>query len=254
MSLMDEFDMYYNQIDILGTREARPRQYREDCEGDKLLLVSADDDNTTKPDDEPLNNHICSVCNVEYIIDDSNYVCPSCGVCHPITYEDASNDSRSLTSNKSHYKHMNHLSEILNQLQGKQIFLQKDAIVADVKRVLGEKEIDYFNVRQAMKKLKYSTYYGQIYLILYELDNNQHPPTISRYREEKIKNIFHHVLREYQKIKKSFNRHSFLNYYFVLRQICIRFGYNDLVKYFPEMKTINKLNEQLAIWNQIMNN
>lgn len=224
MQLADEFDMYYNQ------------------------LVNNDD--AIEHD----NHDMCKDCNVEYIRDDVHYICPSCGICHPIMYEDAENDSRSLASNKSRYKHMNHLSEILNQLQGRQMFIQKDVVVADVKKLLENQPVTYDNVKWALRKLKYGAHYGHIYLIINELDNTQRPPSISRNREEKIKKIFKQVLIRYHQLKKTEPtlRKSFLNYNFVLHHICQMLGYNDLLCYFPLIKTKRKLIEQSAIWNKLM--
>ena len=65
-----------------------------------------------------------------------------------------------------------------------------------------------------------------------------------------ILNVFNVVSSIYDKHKPK-GRKSFLNYYFVLKQILIMLGKIEYTKYIPPLKTQSKQKELERVWNQI---
>ena len=65
-----------------------------------------------------------------------------------------------------------------------------------------------------------------------------------------ILNVFNVVSRIYEKHKPK-GRKSFLNYYFVLKQILIMLGKIEYAKYIPQLKTHSKQKELERVWDLI---
>ena len=63
-------------------------------------------------------------------------------------------------------------------------------------------------------------------------------------------NVFNVVCSIYDKHKPK-RRKSFLNYFFVLKQMLIVLGKIESTKYIPPLKTQSKQNELERVWNQI---
>ncbi len=92
------------------------------------------------------------------------------------------------------YKRINHLTEIISQLQAKEstdippkVF---ESILREIKkRKIDKNELDIFRLRRILKKLNYRKYYEHVPHIL-QIINGKEPPNFSRTDEMKIKNMF----------------------------------------------------------------
>ena len=141
----------------------------------------------------------CSNCNIEKIlhINDSYIVCKICGDAELILLENEKcNYKDNYSENKvCTYKRINHLSEILNQLQAKETTDISKEIYDKIKneltiqRIYDYSKIDCKKIKNILKKLKLNKYYEHTQHILYTLTGIP-APTITREQEENIKKIF----------------------------------------------------------------
>ena len=92
-------------------------------------------------------------------------------------------------------------------------------------------------------------YKNSIYYIFFKL-NSQPIPYITTKVYNMILNVFNVVSGIYDKHKPK-GRKSFLNYFFVLKQILIMLGKIEYTKYISPLKTRSKQKELERVWNQI---
>ena len=100
-----------------------------------------------------------------------------------------------------------------------------------------------------LKKNNIMKYKISIYYISYKL-SNQPFPYITTKEYNMILNVFDVVSAIYEKYKPK-GRKSFLNYYFVFKQILIMLGKIEYTKYIPPLKAHSKQKELERVWNQI---
>ena len=92
-------------------------------------------------------------------------------------------------------------------------------------------------------------YKNGIYYIFFKISSQPFPYV--RMREyNMILNVFNVVSSIYDKHKPK-GRKSFVNYFFVLKQILIMLGKIEYTKYIPPLKTKSKQKELERVWNQI---
>ena len=97
-----------------------------------------------------------------------------------------------------------------------------------------------------LKRCKMMKYKNSIYYVFFKL-NNQPFPYITTKKYNLIFNVFDVVSTIYDKYKPKGTK-SFLNYYFVLKQILIMRGMDQYAKYIPALKTHSKQKELERIW------
>ena len=100
-----------------------------------------------------------------------------------------------------------------------------------------------------LKRNEKTKYKNSIYSIIFKI-NGQHFPYIKTKEYNMILNVFNVVSSIYDKHKPK-GRKSFLNYFFVLKQILIMLGKIEYTKYMPLLKTQSKQKELERVWNQI---
>ncbi len=158
--------------------------------------LNAIDANYQKSKDQKKNN-MCSVpgCDGEKIITqhDGYMVCKKCGASEItlVATEKPNYNEPTQDSGTYAYKRINHLTEILSQLQAKEstdippkVF---ESIVKELKkRKIDKNELDIFRLRRILKKLNYRKYYEHVPHIL-QIINGKEPPNFSRTDEMKIK-------------------------------------------------------------------
>ena len=93
-------------------------------------------------------------------------------------------------------------------------------------------------------------YKNSIYYIFFKL-KDQHFPHITTKEYNLILNVFNVVSTIYDKYKPK-GRKSFLNYYFVSKQILIMLGKIQYAKCTPPLKTRSKHNELERVWDLII--
>lgn len=152
------------------------------------------------------------------------------------------------------YKRINHLTEIISQLQAKEstdippkVF---ESILREIKkRKIDKNELDIFRLRRILKKLNYRKYYEHVPHIL-QIINGKEPPNFSRMHEMRIKNMFREIQKPFA-IYCPKNRKNFLNYSYVLHKFCELLDLDEYIGYFPLLKNNAKLLQHDKIWKNI---
>lgn len=208
----------------------------------------------------PRRTNTCSKpdCDGEKILsqNDGYMVCKKCGLSEIIllstdkpSYKEPTQDSGSYA-----YKRINHLTEILSQLQAKEstdippkVF---ECILRELKkRKIDKNDLDIFRLRRILKKLNYRKYYEHVPHIL-QIINGKEPPNFSRKDEMKIKQMFKSIQKPFA-IYCPKNRKNFLNYSYVLHKFCELLDLDEYISYFPLLKNNAKLLQHDKIWKNI---
>lgn len=205
-------------------------------------------------------NNICSKedCGGEKRLsqNDGYMVCEKCGLAEKIlivteksNYKEPNQDTGTYA-----YKRINHLTEILSQLQAKEstdippkIF---ESILRELKkRKIDKNDLDIFKLRRILKKLNYRKYYEHVPHIL-QIINGKEPPNFTRKDEMKIKKMFRDIQKPFALYCPK-NRKNFLNYSYVLHKFCELLELDDYINYFPLLKNNSKLLQHDKIWKNI---
>jgi hypothetical protein len=209
-----------------------------------------------------INNPItanCQTCNIPLtcVLQEGIMICTMCGYQElllveqnrPIyrqTNKDASNQS---------YKRINHFTEWVNQIQGKEsteipeeIF---EKIVHEIKKekIKDTHKLSYNKMREILKKLKFNKYYEHIYYIIYRL-NGISPPNFSPELEDTLRNMFKEIQGPFLK-HCPFKRKNFLSYSYVLFKFCQLLEKDEYLQHFSLLKSREKLHIQDQIWRNI---
>lgn len=272
ISILDAFGISdKNKIDEDNEKD-------EDDNGD---ITDKNNDNKTKVDksslvDEYLScidaNYLRNVCQdalgnctkcAESLIclqQDGIMVCPSCGYQELLLVEQNRPIIRQCSkesSQASHYsyKRINHFREWCSQVQGKEstdipddVFEQ---ILQEIKKqkISDTKKITYNKMREILKKLKIHKYYEHINYIINRI-NGVPTPHFPPELEEKLCNMFKEIqgpfLRHCPKHRK-----NFLSYSYVLSCFFRILGMDEYLKYFPLLKSREKLYAQDQIFKAI---
>ncbi|AQN68285.1 poxvirus late transcription factor VLTF3-like protein [Saudi moumouvirus] len=205
-------------------------------------------------------SNICPAenCGGERILsqNDSFLVCKKCGLSESIflttdkpNYKEPTQDSGTYA-----YKRINHLTEILSQLQAKESTDIPQKVFESIKRELKKRKInkndlDIFRLRRILKKLNYRKYYEHVPHIL-QIINGKQPPNFSREDEMKIKKMFKQIQKPFA-IYCPKDRKNFLNYSYVLHKFCELLDLDEYINYFPLLKNNAKLLQHDKIWKNI---
>jgi predicted RNA-binding Zn-ribbon protein involved in translation (DUF1610 family) len=205
---------------------------------------------------------ICESCQIPKILQykESKYICPICGI-EEITFIDSDRPSFKdppPDANYFAYKRINHFNELLAQFQAKEsTHIPKDVfdmIRKEAKKERKEvKELDYEIVKGYLKKhadKKYNQYYDHIFHIINRL-NGDKPLNMTPEMESNLRYLFLQIQEPFDKYCPS-DRKNFISYNFVFYKFCQMLGYKEFLKYFPLLKSKDKLYEQEKIWQKIM--
>jgi hypothetical protein len=153
------------------------------------------------------------------------------------------------------YKRINHYQEWLNQIQGKEttdipeeIF---DKIMLELKkqRITNVKDINRQKIKDILKKLKINKYYEHIPYILNRITGIPNP-NLTQELEEKLRNMFKEIQVPFLK-HSPLVRKNFLSYSYVIHKFIQILGKDEYLKYFPLLKSREKLHQQEEIWKKI---
>lgn len=187
---------------------------------------------------------------------DGCVICRKCGLSSSIlltsekpNYNDPVQDTGTYA-----YKRINHLTEILSQLQAKEstdippkVF---EGILRELKkRKINKNDLDIFRLRRILKKLNYRKYYEHVPHIL-QIINGKEPPNFTRKNEAEIKKMFKDIQKPFA-IFCPKNRKNFLNYSYVLHKFCELLDLDEYITYFPLLKNNAKLLQHDKIWKNI---
>ena len=203
---------------------------------------------------------ICSFCgneDLQLYVNESMYCCETCWTVKKVITDNERPSYKDPPKEISYfsYKRINHYTEWLNQIQGKEttdipeeVF---DAILAELKkqRITDFKTITRQKIKEILKKLKVNKYYEHIPFILNRITGNPNP-YLSVELENKLKEMFALIqvpfLRHAPLIRK-----NFLSYSYVLHKFIQLLGQDELLQYFPLLKSREKLMQQEVIWRKI---
>ena len=208
---------------------------------------------------EDENIEICKVCknNMTCLQHDAIIVCGICGYQELLLVEQNRPILKQNTKDTSHfcYKRINHFREWCNQVQGKEstdipdeIF---EKILTEIKKekITDLKKITYLKMRDILKRLRINKYYEHINYIINRI-NGIPTPQFSPELEDKLCNMFRSIQAPFLKHCPK-DRKNFLSYSYVLYKFFQILGLNEYLKYFPLLKSREKLYVQDQIWKKI---
>lgn len=220
-------------------------------------LVSIDPTYVRKINNDVLGN--CYMCDVSLVClpHDGIMVCPNCGYQETLLVEQNRPIYKQTTKETSHfsYKRINHFNEWISQVQGKEstdipedIF---EKILAEIKKenIVDTNKISHSKMREILKKLRYNKYYEHINYIINRI-NGQPTPHFSPEVEEKLRSMFKQIQPAFIKHCPK-DRKNFLSYSYVLYKFFQLLGMDDYLRYFPLLKSREKIFAQEVIWKAI---
>ena len=204
----------------------------------------------------------CSECGhlMTIAVNETHLICGSCGVYHTyfepsvsgLTYEQ---EIHTETNIHFAYKRINHLRELLSQLQAKETSDIPEGVLDKVRaefrkaRIKTTSEITQNRVKSYLKKLGLNKYYEHTRQITNCL-NGKPPPVISNALYENFINMFTEIQEPFEKVCPK-NRKNFFSYNYVLFKFCELLGEEDSMQLFPLLKSREKLYQQDCIWKDI---
>ena len=209
------------------------------------------------------NNDInkCKDCNIEMTVKLSNgiQICENCGIQNRILIESNKPSFKDPPPEVSYfaYKRINHFNECLAQFQGKEstIVPQEvyDSLLLEIKkeRISNLATLNYYKIRQYLKKLKLNKYYEHIPHILNRI-NGIPPPVLSKSLEKKLRLMFKEIQIPFREVCPK-NRKNFLSYFYILHKFVELLELDEFKYYFPLLKDKNKLYQTDLIWKGICN-
>ncbi len=205
------------------------------------------------------NNEICYKCNIPLVClqHDAIMICNNCGYQELLLVEQNRPILRQNNKDTSHfsYKRINHFREWCNQVQGKEstdipndVF---EKILNEIKKekIMDTKKITYSKMREILKRLRINKYYEHINYIINRI-NGIPTPQFSPELEEKLCSMFRDIQGPFLKHCPK-DRKNFLSYSYVLYKFFQILGLNEYLKFFPLLKSREKLYVQDQIWKKI---
>lgn len=251
---------------ILSLKNATNEQIKElnDILNKKSMLTdeyfSKFDENYSPVNLVPANITVCSYCNDHYKLYSGYLVCPSCGNCIETldTYATLSYKEMQNYEYKSQftYDKRSHLDDWIRRFQAKenrtipQEVLDKVLLETKKERITNLNDLTEEKVKRYLKKLSLNEYYDNIIGIINRI-NGRPPFRLTFEIEEKIKSMFQSIQEPFEKYKPN-NRKNFLSYSYTLHKFFQILGLHEFSKYFPLLKSVDKLRQQDEIFQKIV--
>jgi len=205
------------------------------------------------------NNEICKKCGTSLtcLQYDAIIICESCGYQELLLVEQNRPILKQNNKDTSHfsYKRINHFREWCNQVQGKESTDIPDEVFEKIlneikkEKIQNTKIITYNKMREILKRLRINKYYEHINYIINRI-NGIPIPQFSSELEEKLCNMFRDIQGPFLKHCPK-DRKNFLSYSYVLYKFFQILGLNEYLKFFPLLKSREKLYVQDQIWKKI---
>lgn len=205
------------------------------------------------------NIEICRNCKSSLIClqHDAIMICNSCGYQELLLVEQNRPILKQNTKDTSHfsYKRINHFREWCNQVQGKESTDIPDEIFEKIlneikkEKIENTKTITYNKMREILKRLRINKYYEHINYIINRI-NGIPTPQFSPELEDKLCSMFRDIQGPFLKHCPK-DRKNFLSYSYVLYKFFQLLGLDEYLKYFPLLKSREKLYVQDQIWKKI---
>ena len=151
---------------------------------------------------------------------------------------------------------MSHLEDWLRRFQAKENrqipteILDKVILEARKERVQDLNTLTEDKVKRYLKKLNLNEYYDNVIGIINRI-NSRPPFKLTPEIENKIKMMFSQMQEPYEKHKPQ-NRKNFLSYSYTLHKIFQILGLHEFSKYFPLLKSADKLRQQDEIFKKMV--
>jgi hypothetical protein len=229
---------------------------------DKTSLVDEYLYVTSKSHVKKLNHddlEICKICknHMTCLQHDAIIICDQCGYQELLLVEQNRPILKQNTKDTSHfsYKRINHFREWCNQVQGKESTDIPDEIFEKIlneikkEKITDTRTITYNKMREILKRLRINKYYEHINYIINRI-NGIPTPQFSPELEEKLCNMFRDIQGPFLKHCPK-DRKNFLSYSYVLYKFFQILGLNEYLRYFPLLKSREKLYVQDQIWKKI---
>jgi hypothetical protein len=276
---------YYDMIEKQSNNSIKNNKFKNKSiiESFNLNIKKDDDNNSNEIEDKVIeksslvdeylaitnNNHIrkleydnrelCKNCKNPLIClqYDAIMICNECGFQEPLLIEQNKPLLKQNTKDTSHfsYKRINHFREWCNQVQGKEstdipneVF---EKILNEIKKekIADTRKITYNKMREILKRLRINKYYEHINYIINRI-NGIPTPQFSADLEEKLCSMFRDIQAPFLKHCPK-DRKNFLSYSYVLYKFFQILGLNEYLKFFPLLKSREKLYAQDQIWKKI---
>jgi hypothetical protein len=205
------------------------------------------------------NLELCKCCKSQMIClqHDAIIICEKCGYQELLLVEQNRPILKQNIKDTSHfsYKRINHFREWCNQVQGKESTDIPDEIFEKIlneikkEKIFDTKTITYTKMREILKRLRINKYYEHINYIINRI-NGIPTPQFSSELEDKLCNMFRDIQGPFLKHCPK-DRKNFLSYSYVLYKFFQILGLTEYLKYFPLLKSREKLYIQDQIWRKI---
>lgn len=273
----DEVNYYLNTSDLLNEYYSKKDGQVDDKNVEMSVIDFMNKKNKKKDTDDLINKYMveiddtiipektiqnidmCRICNSVLTLKttDSVLFCEKCGYTESIiinsekvSYKDPPRESSYFA-----YKRINHFNEWLAQFQAKETtdIPQEvyDGILVELKkdRFIDMNNLSYKTIRTILKKLKFNKFYEHIPHIINIL-NGEKAPVLTRQYEEQLRMMFKEIQTPFMEHCPP-DRKNFLSYAYVLHKFCELLELDDLLIYFPLLKSREKLQQQDKIWEKI---
>jgi hypothetical protein len=203
---------------------------------------------------------ICESCGNNMETSSGFLTCISCGACkntldchNELSYKEMQDyDYRPQFT----YEKKSHLEDWLRRFTAKenrtisQEILDKVIIEAKKEKLKDLSLLTEEKVKRYLKKLNLNDYYDNVINIINRI-NGRPPFTLTSEIEDKIKTMFQQIQEPYERYKPP-NRRNFLSYSYCLHQMFKILGLHEFAKYFPLLKSADKLRQQDEIFKKIV--
>jgi predicted DNA-binding transcriptional regulator len=253
----DELEKEVNTDNVFNCKETSGLQ-RKDIFIDYLVEVEkASVDRPIQKKSETCPNCVDST--VYHFTDTSDLVCEECGliiaslISEELTYREEQETSEKIVNYS--YKRENHFNEWLSQFQAQETTNIPPEVIEQLRNELKKikvktvDEITHARVRSLLKKLKLNKYYEHVPYITNILSGIS-PPKMPQELEERLRIMFKDIQKPFDKNCPS-ERKNFLSYSYVLYKFCELLSEDSYLKYFPLLKSKEKLYQQDVIWKKI---
>jgi hypothetical protein len=254
----EELEREVSTDNIFNCKETTGLQ-RKDIFNDYLIDVEKVN-NIDRPVEK--KKEVCPKCpesNVFHFSDTSDLVCDNCGmiiatlISEELTYREEQETSEKIVNYS--YKRENHFNEWLSQFQAQETTNIPQEVIDQLRTELKKikikvvEEITHARVRSLLKKLKLNKYYEHVPYITNILSGIS-PPKMPQELEERLRIMFKDIQKPFDDNCPS-ERKNFLSYSYVLYKFCELLSEDSYLKYFPLLKSKEKLYQQDVIWKKI---
>jgi hypothetical protein len=203
---------------------------------------------------------ICSECNDFYKTANGFLVCPSCGICLSNVEANTDLSFKELQTYDYRpqftYEKKTHLDDWLRRFKSQenrnipQHVLDKVLLEVNKERISDLSLLTEEKVKKYLKKLDLNEYYDNVIGIINRI-NGRKPFNLTPEVEDKIKCMFQQIQEPYERYKPS-TRKNFLSYSYCLHKLFQILGLHEFSKYFPLLKSDDKLRQQDNIFKKIV--